>query len=242
MNHSALILLVEDDKSMLDGIHDLLHTPSLLQMAGIEYKIEVMTAGNGAEALEAMARRSPDLIVSDIMMPVMDGYQFLNEVQANPSWIHIPFIFLTAKGDRKDVLAAQLQGANRYIIKPFTSTELLELIKGQLDRMFQRRSSREQSETDLKKGLLQILNHEFRTPLTYVTAYYEMLSDSLERFPNHQDFQEYLRGIQAGCIRLTKLIEDFILVIELRTGEFRSKFHQRGASYYDNRRPGPGGY
>lgn len=226
-NRSALILLVEDDPSMLDGMHDLFLMPSLLQSVGINFNIDVRTASNGKEALVEMKNQTPDLIVSDIMMPVMDGYQLLNAVQANPDWFHIPFIFLTAKGNKKEILEGQLRGANLYITKPFVSTELLELIKSQLDRSFQRQNTHQLNVAELKRGILQILNHEFRTPLTYVTAYYEMLADSLQRFPNHKNFREYLRGIQAGVIRLTKLIEDFILVIELRTGEFKTKFQQR---------------
>ncbi|MCP4426208.1 MAG: response regulator [Chloroflexi bacterium] len=227
MNRSALILLVEDDQSMLNGMCDLIQASAMLQAVGIDYDIKTMTAGNGEDALEAMRQQTPDLIVSDIMMPVMDGYQFLKEVQANPAWLHIPFIFLTAKGDRKEILEGQLRGANLYITKPFISTELLELIKSQLDRSFHRQSVHQQNVSDLKRGILQILNHEFRTPLTYVTAYYEMMADSLTQLSDYQNFQEYLRGIQVGCIRLTKLIEDFILVIELRTGEVQSNFRQR---------------
>lgn len=227
MNRSASILLVEDDQSMLNGMHDLFQMPGLLEKVGIDYEVEVKTANNGQEALDIMADYTPDLIVSDIMMPVMDGYEFLHRVQENPQWLYIPFIFLTAKGHKEEILDGQLRGANLYITKPFASIELLDLIRSQLDRSFQRQLTNQQNIVNLKKGILQILNHEFRTPLTYVTAYYEMLSDSVTRFPDNHNFQEYLRGIQAGCVRLTKLIEDFILVIELRTGEYKSKYQRR---------------
>lgn len=227
MNRTASILLVEDDLSMLNGMHDLFQMPGLLEKVGIDYEVDVKTANNGQEALDVMAHCMPDLIVSDIMMPVMDGYEFLHKVQENPQWLHIPFIFLTAKGNKEEILDGQLRGANLYITKPFASVELLELIRSQLDRSFQRQLTNEQNIADLKKGILQILNHEFRTPLTYVTAYYEMLRESVNRFPDNHNFQEYLRGIQAGCVRLTKLIEDFILVIELRTGEYKSKYQRR---------------
>lgn len=227
MSRSANILLVEDDLSMLNGMYDLFQMPGLLEKVGIDYEVDVKTANNGQEALAIMADCTPDLIVSDIMMPVMDGYEFLDKVHENPQWLHIPFIFLTAKGNKDEILDGQLRGANLYITKPFASIELLELIRSQLDRSFQRQLTYEQDIADLKKGILQILNHEFRTPLTYVTAYYEMLRESVNRFPDNHDFQEYLRGIQAGCVRLTKLIEDFILVIELRTGEYKSKYQRR---------------
>lgn len=227
MKHSVFILLVEDDQSMLNGMYDLFQMPSLLESVGLDYDIEVATASNGQDALDIMARRTPDLIVSDIMMPVMDGYVFLSKVQENPAWLHIPFIFLTARGNKEEILDGHLRGANLYITKPFASIELLELIRSQLERSFRRQLTNEQNISELKKDILQILNHEFRTPLTYVTAYYEMLSESVTRSPDDHHFRDYLRGIQAGCVRLTRLIEDFIMVIELRTGEYKTKYQRR---------------
>lgn len=220
MRHKVTILLVEDDKSMLDGMSD------LLQVVDIGYDTTVLTAGHGLEALTQMAHATPDLIVSDIMMPKMDGFKFLETVQQNPAWEHIPFIFLTARGEKHEIHKGRISGAALYITKPFHSIELLELIKTQLDRKIQLQQTHERSINNLKKDILQILNHEFRTPLTYVTAYYEMLADSVNTYEDAVNFSEYLRGIQAGCTRLTKLIDGFITVIEIRTGELEQDFQQ----------------
>ncbi len=220
MSHKVTILLVEDDKSMLDGMSD------LLEVVDTGYDTTILTAGNGLEALAQMRQATPDLIVSDIMMPKMDGFQFLETVQQNPNWEHIPFIFLTARGEKHEIQKGRVSGAALYITKPFQSIELLELIKTQLDRKIQLQQTHERSINNLKKDILQILNHEFRTPLTYVTAYYEMLADSVNTFSDTGYFSEYLRGIQAGCTRLTKLINGFIMVIELRTGELEQSFRE----------------
>ncbi len=203
---------------MLEGIRD------LLTLVDIGYDIDVLTAGNGRIALEVLQQHTPDLIVSDIMMPEMDGYEFLNCVRQNAEWAHIPVIFLTAKGSRQDVYKGRTSGADLYITKPFNSTEFLELVSSQLTRAFQLQASRQHSLASLKKNILQILNHEFRTPLTYVTAYYEMLADSMNRVQEDENFQEFLRGIQVGCVRLTRLVEDFIQVLEIRTGELKAQF------------------
>ncbi|MCA9872771.1 MAG: response regulator [Anaerolineales bacterium] len=196
----------------------------LLQVVDLDYEVKVMTAGNGREAIAMMNQQTPDLIVSDIMMPVMDGFEFLSEVQKKGAWLNIPFIFLSARGERHEIHKGRLSGAALYVTKPFHSVELLELIKTQLDRKFQLERTNEQHINNLKKDILQILNHEFRTPLTYVTAYYEMLADSVNTYAGADNFQEYLRGIQAGCTRLNRLIESFITVIELRTGEAQEHF------------------
>ncbi|MCA9972691.1 MAG: response regulator [Anaerolineales bacterium] len=221
MSKPATILVVEDDQSMLDGISD------LLLLIDAAYKVQVLTAENGRLGLDVLAGHTPNLIISDIMMPEMDGYEFLEHVRARPEWVHIPIIFLTAKGSRQDVHRGRMLGADLYITKPFNSTDFLELVQTQLDREAQLRENRQMVMQNMKKDILQILNHEFRTPLTYVTAYYEMLSDGLARMQTGENLYEYLRGIQVGCVRLTRLVEDFIRVIEIRTGEIQTRFQAR---------------
>jgi DNA-binding response OmpR family regulator len=221
MKKSATILLVEDEKSMLEGMSD------LLNIVDIGYDVRVLTADNGKVGLDVMAENVPDLIVSDIMMPQMDGLEFLQHLRQNPNWMHIPLIFLTARNDRQAIHAGTTQGAQLYITKPFNSGELLELIKTQLDRTFQLQVTHQQNVDKLKKDLLQLLNHEFRTPLTYVTAYYEMLTYSVSQLQEAQDFDEYLRGIQVGSLRLTRLVESLIQVMDLRTREMAQQFQKQ---------------
>lgn len=227
MPKNASILVVEDDPAILDGL------AALLELLGGGYQVTVHTATNGEEGLAVMNRSTPDLIISDIIMPRMNGFEFLNAVRTNPRWIHTPFIFLTAKGNKEDIFEGRRSGAELYITKPFDGTELLELVKTQLDRTFELRRAREQRLESLKRNVLQLLNHEFRTPLTYVTAYYEMLADSLNEMGDVATLQEYLRGIQVGSLRLTHLIDDLIHIIEIRTGEARTQF-QREAQRIDN--------
>ncbi|NJN54311.1 MAG: hybrid sensor histidine kinase/response regulator, partial [Anaerolineae bacterium] len=218
------ILVVEDDVDMLDGIADALEAyPS-------RYKLHILKAGNGQVALSLLALHVVDLIVSDIMMPQMDGFEFLRYVRQNPDWARIPFIFLTARGKQVDVRKGRLSDADLYMTKPFVMGELAELIQTQLDRSFERQKRRELTLELLKKNMMQILNHEFRTPLTYVTAYYDMLDRYLRNLETSQvsrNYGEYLHGIQTGCVRLTKLVGALIQVIELRSGEMVQQFAQR---------------
>ncbi|MCP4416600.1 MAG: response regulator, partial [Chloroflexi bacterium] len=218
---SATILIVEDDQSMLDGMND------LLEVAELGYEIVTLQANDGYMALEIMEEHKPDLIISDVMMPQMGGYKFLNRVQANPEWIEIPFIFVTAKGDDPDIRKGKLSDADLYITKPFVISELLTLIQKKLDSAYEQKQVRLHNIESLKKNILQILNHEFRTPLTYVTAYYEMLADSVTEFTDGSNYREYLRGIQAGCFRLTRLVDNFISVMEIRSGEAQAEYLSR---------------
>ncbi|MDT8304473.1 MAG: response regulator [Anaerolineae bacterium] len=227
MSKTASILLVEDDLAILEGMAD------LLQLYDLNYDVRVQKATNGEEGLAVMAGETPDLIISDIMMPEMNGFEFLAAVRANSRWVHIPFIFLTAKGTKEEILEGRRSGAELYITKPFIGDELLELVKTQLDRSFELRQVRDQRIDSLKRNVLQLLNHEFRTPLTYVTAYYEMLADSLLEADDASMLQEYLRGIQVGSQRLATLVEDLIKIISIRTGEAHT-LYQRDARRIDN--------
>lgn len=214
------ILLVEDNQTMLNGMKD------LLEISDIGYDISVLSASDGRQALKVMSQQTPDLIVSDVMMPNMNGYEFLEEVRENPAWRQIPFIFVTAKGEKEDKRQGKLSDANLYITKPFVVTQLLELIQAQLKRSLEQQRTQQQQAENLRKDLLQILNHEFRTPLTYVTAYYEMLAENASHGPRNEDYSMYLRGIRAGNARLARLVEDFIMVMELRSGEARENFYR----------------
>jgi two-component system sensor histidine kinase/response regulator len=222
MTDPATILIVEDDQALLAGIAE------LLEISDIGYDLTVLTASDGTGGLSVLKEHLPDLIVSDIMMPRMGGYEFLNHVRRNPKWLHIPVIFLTAKGTRSDIREGRLSGAELYITKPYDSNELLQLIQGQLDRAFQLQLDRDRRLHLLRSNIVQVLNHEFRTPLTYVTAYYDLLAEGLFS----EDviiLWEYLRGIQAGATRLKHLVNDLVTVIELRTGELAARFSLQAA-------------
>src|SRR5512138_1043908 len=96
------LLIVEDNLVLRDGLHDILTFDGF----------EVLTASNGHEAIELLksSPSTPDLIISDIAMPVMDGYQFYSALQADYHWETIPFIFLTARGEKEDILAGKNLG------------------------------------------------------------------------------------------------------------------------------------
>jgi CheY-like chemotaxis protein len=127
----ARILVVEDDDFLRDGLQDLLESVGSTE-AG--YTFQVDTAANGQVGLERLAQRQPDLIISDVAMPQMDGCQFLEQVRCNPAWAHIPFIFLTARRECPEIQAARHSGTVHYLAKPYTFDELLALIVDQLNR------------------------------------------------------------------------------------------------------------
>ncbi|HMP87100.1 MAG TPA: response regulator [Lacibacter sp.] len=116
------ILLIEDNADIREN------TSEILELAG--YK--VFTAENGKLGLEQAMAHKPDLIICDIMMPVLDGYGVLHVLQKNDELRFVPFIFLSAKSERTDLRKGMEMGADDYITKPFTETELLSAIESRL--------------------------------------------------------------------------------------------------------------
>ncbi len=211
---TATLLVVEDDLALLEGLRD------MLEFSGYA----VLTARNGVEGLAALRRQLPDLIVSDIHMPRMDGYEFYGHVRAQPDWVSIPFIFLSARSEKTDVRRGKMLGADDYITKPFEEADLLVAVEAKLKRRAQLDAAHGRELADLKRTILTTLNHEFRTPLTYITTYSDMLGDTNL---STEEFKEFMQGIQTGSERLRRLVEDFILLVELQTGEAQQTYDRR---------------
>ncbi len=119
------ILLIEDN----DDIRE--NTAEILELAN--YK--VTTAPNGKKGIELALKHQPDLIICDIMMPELDGYGVLHAIHKNEAIKNTPFIFLTAKTERNDLRKGMDLGADDYITKPFSGTELLNAIDGRLKKI-----------------------------------------------------------------------------------------------------------
>jgi len=183
-------------------------------------------AENGREALEILEWLRADLIVSDIMMPVMGGYEFYRQVRSRPEWLHIPFIFLTAKGSQRDVMAGKQLGADDYLVKPFSANELLVVVNSKLAMAQRWKQVQQQELAVIKRNILKALNHEFRTPLSYISTYTSILAESGGKL-DQKDFQEFCQAIAAGGQRLQSLVEDFLFWAQLETGEAKLDYESR---------------
>jgi len=116
------LLLVDDDPNLILLVKDYL-----------EYQgYQVNTAGNGREALEVLAKETPDMIICDIMMPEMDGYTFIDQVRADSRTSWIPVMFLSAKGQSQDRVKGLNTGADIYMVKPFEPEELVAQVESSL--------------------------------------------------------------------------------------------------------------
>ena len=122
-----LVLVVEDNVDLLFNLDLILKSNNY----------QTIIAKNGVDALEKleMLNFNPDIIISDILMPNMNGYEFFNKVSNDSRWSRIPFIFLTARATPKDIRFGKLLGVDDYITKPFEEKDLLATITGKLNRV-----------------------------------------------------------------------------------------------------------
>jgi DNA-binding NarL/FixJ family response regulator len=142
------ILVIEDEPEMRRNITTLLRY----------YDYEPVAAANGCEGVEAARREKPDLILCDVMMPELDGHGVLQALQTEAALARIPFIFLTAKGEKNDLRSGMDLGADDYLTKPIANAELVRAVQARLRRA-ERQTNREfkpdfsSSEPLLKLGL-----------------------------------------------------------------------------------------
>lgn len=186
-----VILLVEDSDVLRQGLKSLLE----------QENYEVITGGNGVEALKKMESKTPDLILADILMPEMDGYELFEAVRSKPEWISIPFIFLTARRERRHILAGKRLGAEDYLLKPISPEDLLTAIRSRLGRSQQLLLA--QLQESYEASLIMLANAiEVRDPYT---------RGHVERVMNYaQTIAEYLgwSANEINTLRFGSILHD----------------------------------
>ena len=178
------ILLIEDEIELQQNLKEILEFN----------KFEVNTAENSKEALQILNKKKFDLIISDIMMPHMDGISFLKELKKDNKYNNVPFIFLTAKVSHEDIRIGMDSGADDYLTKPVSGQMLLNSV-------FNNLAKKEQRETWVKNGLKKVLIknkkinlQELKTPILGISSVFELMGEMIHSFKK----EEFLELIQLG--------------------------------------------
>jgi len=190
------------------------------------YRISVAT--NGRQALEALAKVRPDLILLDVVMPDMDGFETCTRIKASPDWRDIPIIFLTAKTETDDIVRGFELGAVDYVGKPFHAHELLARVATHLamDRLRREneRLIRDESESARHRSVAQMVAgvaHEINTPLGIIRTAADLITQAIaspaiaaltqtpDGKPVVEDLAEAARLIERNALRAHTLVQDF---------------------------------
>ncbi len=203
------VLVVEDNVAMNQAISE------ILRLEGYR----VVSAHDGVEALAVLGEERPDVVISDIMMPTMDGYELLRRTRQDPRLRTLPFIFLTARSSPEDHRMAKRIGIEDYLVKPVDAQDLLLAVSNALRRARDVQAEMKEQVDDLRNRILATLQHEFRTPLTFILGYAEYLANSTEQPEEGMDVEVLREAVQAilvGGHRLQDLIEKFLLLADLQ--------------------------
>ena len=141
------ILIIEDEPEMRRNLTTILRHENFHPLA----------AANGRVGIALARNEKPDLILCDVMMPELDGYGVIAALRADPDTVTIPFIFLTAKGEKPDIRAGMNLGADDYLTKPVLKADLLEAIRSRLERQAQQAQPEFKPNFDSPKPLEEVL-------------------------------------------------------------------------------------
>jgi signal transduction histidine kinase len=199
------ILVIEDAQSLRRDI---------LEMLSFE-GYNVTGAEDGIAGVDRAREVLPDLIICDIMMPGRDGYGVLEELRRDPKTSAIPFIFLTARTDRVDVRQGMELGADDYLTKPFTASELLATVSTRIEKRDQITQAANRRLDDLRENIILALPHELRTPLNVILGFSDLMMSDYNAMEAVR-MGEMARHINNAALRLYRLIENFLIYANVR--------------------------
>jgi two-component system, sensor histidine kinase and response regulator len=199
-----LILIVDD-------------VPRNLEILGTVLKkegYETVSARSGNEALASIETAKPDLILLDVMMPGMDGFEVCSKIKAQPEFQDISIIFLTGNTDPDEIVKGFSLGASDYITKPFQKSELLARVKTRLDIKTYRDTILEQNETlnrlNINKDrLFSIISHDLRSPFQGLLGLTQILNDELDSLEK-EEISEYISMIHQSANKFYNLLENLL--------------------------------
>jgi two-component system, sensor histidine kinase and response regulator len=200
------ILIVDDELNIRETINELL----------ILKNYETKTAQNGQEALDLLDQWTPDLIISDIMMPVMDGQEFQKRVHENKFLSTIPFIFLTAKNETNLMRKCFNAGADDFLSKPFKIDELLKVIETKLSRF----KKIKDTYNTLYTGKKKYFSHEINTPLHGILGSIDLLIENADDLSKN-DIITFYESIKESGERLNRTMQNLILFENIKSNNFQ---------------------
>jgi len=203
------ILIIEDEEYLCDNI------AAILEFEGFE----LLTALNGMQGIALARRHRPDLIICDIMMPGIDGYEVLQTLRSDPVTSTIPFIFLTAKAGREQLRQGMVLGADDYLTKPFNPEELIASVNARLERQRRFEEETRVAMQEIQLGITLALPPELDAPLNNVLGTAGRLIDrAAELTP--RDIEAASLSIFEATSYLHREIENYLLFAQLEILRF----------------------
>lgn len=201
------ILVADDDPDVQAAITDVLEAEGF----------SVITASDGLEAVEAVKEYHPNLILCDIVMPIVSGFALLEKLKEDPHLATIPFIFLTAHTEKDSLRLGMDLGADDYLTKPIDRQELLRAISARLEKYKFIAQESASKLNALRRSITMSLPHELRTPLNGILGFADILIEEADTL-TPQEIREIGTDLRTCGDRLHRLIQNFLIYAELEAG------------------------
>lgn len=198
------VLVVDDDKPIRDFI------ATTLKYGGFQ----ALSAEDGPTGLKLAEQHKPDLIILDINMPEMNGFEVMQKIRSDERTNTIPVIFLTAQDNYSSMRKGMLEGADDYLVKPVSPTELMTAIKVQLSKRSIIEEKHNTTLHMLRKNIMYALPHELRTPISLISGYAALLEMDDGR-AEPESVLKYARSIGTATARLERLIENYLIYAQV---------------------------
>tara|TARA_B100000609_G_scaffold196394_1_gene191780 strand:+ start:85 stop:1188 length:1104 start_codon:yes stop_codon:yes gene_type:complete len=199
------ILIIDDEQSVRKLIAE------ILQFAGFE----TIDAGCGEDGVALAAEFFPHMIICDVSMPGIDGFETLARVRQIDELSATPFIFLTGRTDRKDIRHGMSSGADDYLTKPFNAVELIEAVKARMNRQTEVMKVSEKKLDEFRGNIVHMLPHELRTPLQGIMGFADILADEYETM-DRDEIGELAKRIMKSSKRLHRVVENFLVYAQIQ--------------------------
>jgi two-component system, sensor histidine kinase and response regulator len=214
------ILIVDDTPANIDVLDQFLEKEG--------YKISVAPCGEAA--LDLAARIIPDLILLDIMMPGIDGFETCLRLKADAATREIPIIFITAKNETEDIVKGFSLGGVDYITKPFRQEEVrarihLHLKMQRLMRALEAKNTKLAELNDLKNKFLGMASHDLRNPIAAIQGFSNLLLDHGKTLPEETK-EEFLQSIHKASQNMLTLLEDLLNISIIESGKLDLHFQR----------------
>jgi two-component system, sensor histidine kinase and response regulator len=200
----ARIVYIDDEEALREV------TAEILATAGHE----TVLASSGREGIEAVRRERPDLVLCDVNMPGLGGYEVLQAIRADPRLSATPFLFLTSLDAPDHVRTGMVSGADDYLMKPIANDALLAAVEARLARRKASRLEEDARVDEIREGVAKLLPHELRTPLTTILGGSQFLAQC-HRDMSHEDIGQVADSMYRAAQRLHRMAESYILYSEL---------------------------
>jgi two-component system, sensor histidine kinase and response regulator len=198
------VLIIDDEISLRETVRTILHSKGY----------ETLTASDGAAGIELARKNLPDLIICDVKMELVDGYQMLTVVRNDPMTATIPFILMTGQSDREALRHGMELGADDYLPKPFSPAELIAAVNARLEKHETLVRQAESKLEELREQMSMALPHELRTPLNGILGFADILRKQFQSL-QPLEIAKMAERIYLNGKRLQRLVENYLIYAQM---------------------------